>query len=218
VGQRKSKVPETVEQAFLSRIQEFAGAIHSYGVEKLYLELRSRAYITESYPFETFKTDFKRMKNGRNGLFKEPALLGGIFEILHFPAEALFGGPSSSAEDIRKTVREELNRTAQDIEKQKKNPNKRISNSQMIDRAGIVHNIIRNNYSPFYPQLGYYLNEPFRLLFAGYSAHDKSWDHEREIRIKTILENILKGQKGSSYNPNMPPLVFSPSADPYDRY
>jgi hypothetical protein len=221
VGPRKSKVPETNKQIFFSRIEEFAGAIHSYGVENLYKELRSKAYITESYPLETFRTDFKRMKNSENGLLNEPAMLGGILEILHFPADALFGGPSASIEDNRETVKATIINTMQDIEKQKRTPQKRIFNSRMIDRAWKVHNIIRNNYSLSYPQLGYFLNEPFRLLFAGYSAQDKSWDHAKETRIKTILENILKGSKGSSYYyyyPNMSPPFFSPSADPYDTY
>jgi hypothetical protein len=218
--QRKSKVPEPVREAFFSRIKEFAGAIHSHGVENLYLDLRSGAYITESYPLETFKTDFKRMKNGGNGLLNEPALLGGILEILHFPAGALFGGPSASAEDNREVFKKNLSDALQGMDKQKKIPKKRIYSPRIIDRAGIVHQIIEDI---FHPSLGRQtLAAPFFKLFAYYSSWDKAWDHERETRIKTILEKILNGPAGNAYRDyywsGMSYPQNFPSIGPYDAY
>jgi hypothetical protein len=220
MGKRKSKIPETVREAFFSRIKEFAGAIHSHGVENLYRDLRSRAYITESYPLETFKTDFKRMKNGGNGLLNEPALLGGILEILHFPASVLFGGPSASAEDNREVLKKTVIDTIQDIEKQKKIPKKRIYSSRIIDRARIVHKIIADIFQPFSSGKPF-LTEPFFKLFIYYSLHNNAWDHEKETRIKAVLEKILNGQKRDAYiyyQHGMSYSQYSHPIDPYDIY
>jgi hypothetical protein len=200
---------------------EFASAIHNYGVEKLYSDLKSNGEITKTYPLGTFRTDFKRMKAGANGFLNEPALISAICELLHFPASALFGGPVSSDVENREMIKAAIHDSIQDAERQKKSPKKQVYSPRIIDRTKRVFKIIEDIFLPFSDKQ--FTTEPIFKLSIDYSLHDKAWDHEKEIRIKSLLDKILKGSKGDAYinycQFNMPcPQNLFPNIDPYDIY
>jgi hypothetical protein len=191
MANRKLKTTEQVNESFLVRVREFAGAIHGYGVEKLYRELGLKGYTAGSYCFETFKTDFKRMKQSGNGFFNTPALIGVILEIIGFPAYGLFGGPISTAEaDMKKIAR----LTISEMQKEK-TPKKRIIHAHVINHAQSIYFFIQNsllawcrhkdNFSP---------NEPTLTLFNYYSLIDKTWHVPQELRIYGLLKIILDSE------------------------
>ena len=190
----KSKVTEECEAEFNRRIKEFALAIHNYSPEKLYSDLKSNGKIVSTYPYSTFKTDFARTKSTSNGFFSQPAIIGPICELLHYPVSALFGGPVTNGEKDREMIEATVNNAIQNSQKEISIPKKRIINNQIVSRAQIVFNIIQGIISSdnSYP-------EPIKRLFIWYSSNDKSWDHDKEERINVILEKILTGGRGDTY-------------------
>jgi hypothetical protein len=205
MGKRTPKVTEDCKAMLSSGVKEFASAIHNYGVERLYSDLRSNGKTTSTYTFSAFADDFKRMKNGLNGFLNEPALLGAICALLQFPTSALFGGPISNAEENREIIKSEIRNTMHEVEKEKKIPKKRISNDKIFMHSKNVYFIIQNLI--FNKLLG---SHPIISLFILYSSKDKSWDHNRELRIKNILEKILCGQAGHRYIDAVNTGYFSP--------
>jgi hypothetical protein len=190
----KPKVTKECEAEFKQRIKEFALAIHNYSPEKLYSDLKSNGKIVSTYPYSTFKTDFARTKSTSNGFFSQPAIIGPICELLNYPVSALFGGPVTNGEKGSEIIKAAVNNALQNSQKERSIPKKRISNNQFICRAHIVLNIIQCiiDTKHLYP-------EPIKRLFICYSARDKSWDHDKELRIKVILINILNGGKSHTY-------------------
>jgi hypothetical protein len=195
--EHKPKTTETSEADFLLRLEEFSAAIHNYGVGNLFSDLKSHEKITTTYSLDAFRQDFKKMKSDTNGFLNNPALIGEMCEIIKFPASALFGGPTTKAEDSMEIIKAEMRNMYREMEKDIKIPNKRIYNNQIIAQGArvysIIHSIIYSNRNISQEP------EPIRQLFIWYSANDKTWDHNREPRIKQILEYILNSYKGSVY-------------------
>jgi hypothetical protein len=197
MAKRQPMISESCINALSLRIKEFALAIHNYGVEKLYLDLKSQGITSSSYTFEAYKSDFRHMKSDQNGFLLKPALIGPICELLHFPASALFGGPISKDEQTREMVKSAVDESLKAVAKKNTVSNKRIHNDKLFLRARKVYDIIQ-----FMINTNYSSAEPIKQLFIWYSSKDKFWDHEKEVRIKIILENILNGCKKHHYTLN----------------
>jgi hypothetical protein len=204
MAKRNPKVTEKLQTAFSGRIKEFAGEIHRYGIEKLYTELKGRGYITASYPFETFKTDFKRMKQNGNGLLNEPALISGILEITSFPANALFGGPITNTENNLKILENAVVKGFEAAEEKKKKQKTWIPSTSDYEIAICIRDTIKGIMN------NYITDVPIFYLFLRPYKQKLTLRKVKNQKIDRIIEKLFNTEGGYAYNTylNIPTSEF----------
>ena len=199
------KTPVLNEEA-RKRIDSYAEAIKNFGLKRLMNKLIDNKVLDPEYSYDTFKTQFRRLKENKTGPFLKPNFLYPIlkhldgFSYKNFFAEDETGKNKQTVDEIKgylsifsSTLKTELKNELYAVNKGSRSatPRDYIQNKDLLESAqkiveAIGHGIINNDL---------YYNAIINLFFNITFLEKKTWKHgdsHQLIRIDGILRQLLQ--------------------------
>jgi hypothetical protein len=193
----------------LTRIAEYAGAIRAVGLKNLMNYLIEAGVLPLGYSYDTFKTNYRRLKANQKGLFFSSGILMSIWPFLDgFTYQDLFGKAELSETNtdekllphIEALIDKKLPAFVQAIRQEEKslqNSKKReyTHGKALIESSKAITEKIQNGLNG--QRLAQYAMED---LFINYTYKDKkNWRHGKSDRLSRI-DKIFNHMTGSGYN------------------
>jgi hypothetical protein len=181
------------DQETLMKISNYAKAIKSVGLRKLMNDLIDAGILEKGYKYDTFKTNYRRLKEKQTGLFLKPIILNSIWPFLDsFSYVDLFGGnePKDKKAEIEllNTIVNQQKEIKKYIASKNEDKPEETTKREYIRKAkffGSAKTICEAIYRcikkrEFHPKA-------FMELFARFTFEDKeTWKHNESENLRRI--------------------------------